>query len=248
MHDAFTLDGVEVWTVEDGGRIHHRNSSGVWAYQTTPDEVQDLLRRIYFRPNGTHGWAVGENGAFIGTTNGGATWSHWDPTTVVGSGSEDLWDVHFLDDGSQGWVCGLEMIWHWTSTSDTWAQVELIDDSEPPVSVFERYEEFKLYAIDIVPGETSGTILGLASAEPGLILRSTDDGDVWQVVFDVTCLCPQDPDPCPETPLPSDLQSAPAKRCAERIPRMRRCGTSRSAGARPEASLCASEASIPTAA
>jgi hypothetical protein len=54
LFDVFTIDGVEAWTVEDGGRIRHRDSAGNWTFQTVPNAVKDKLHRIFFLP-GTSG-------------------------------------------------------------------------------------------------------------------------------------------------------------------------------------------------
>jgi photosystem II stability/assembly factor-like uncharacterized protein len=75
VFDIYSPDGVEAWSVEDGARIRHRTSAGVWSFQPTPKEVQDTLHRVHFLSNVLTGWAVGESGWILKTTTGGATWS-----------------------------------------------------------------------------------------------------------------------------------------------------------------------------
>jgi hypothetical protein len=80
VHDTFTFDGGEVWTVEDGGRIRHRSSAGgAWQFEIVPTPVNTMLRHVHFVPDSTPadgptGWAVGDDGWIIKTTNGGTTW------------------------------------------------------------------------------------------------------------------------------------------------------------------------------
>jgi hypothetical protein len=47
--DGFTLDGNEMWTGEDGGRIRHTVDGGLsWTFQVVPPEVKDPILRIHF--------------------------------------------------------------------------------------------------------------------------------------------------------------------------------------------------------
>jgi photosystem II stability/assembly factor-like uncharacterized protein len=130
VHDSFTFDGNEVWTVEDGGRIRHRTSAGVWEFQIVPSPIKTMLRHIHFVPDdtpadGPTGWAVGDEGWIIKTTNGGTTWvqTNFDSTHAqvpavllpqyqrqYAPDTEQLYDVFFLDE-MRGWLCGLHGIW-----------------------------------------------------------------------------------------------------------------------------------------
>jgi hypothetical protein len=74
---VFTIDGIEAWTVEDGGRIRHRDASGNWTFQAVPPEVKDTLHRIFFLPGSAGaqtGWAVGSDGSVLKTVNSGSVW------------------------------------------------------------------------------------------------------------------------------------------------------------------------------
>jgi hypothetical protein len=74
VHDTVSADGLENWTAEDGGRIRHRQSNQ-WTFQTVPAQVKDTLRRVFFLPNRLDGWAVGQNGWIVRTSDGGAHWN-----------------------------------------------------------------------------------------------------------------------------------------------------------------------------
>jgi hypothetical protein len=186
--DAFTLDGEEIWTVEDGGRIRYRaTATGAWTFQTTPDVVKDSLQRIFFHSNGSSGWAVGQNGWVVQTANGGASWAvSWQQASASGSGYEDLWDVHVLDDDA--WILGLHGIWHWSTANPTWTAVTLKAITGAVLTYNDLVEkDVELYALDVV--DTGSGILGLASAEPGWIFRATQPEE-WEVVFEIQSKCP----------------------------------------------------------
>jgi photosystem II stability/assembly factor-like uncharacterized protein len=196
VFDGFTLDGNEVWTVEDGGRIRHRNSAGIWAFQKVPVEVKDPLLRIHFLSDGLHGWAVSKSGHLIRTTDGGANWiwSFRKPGVLPGATFEELWDIFMLD-GSIGWMCGLHSIWYTQTGGQTnadWTQVTLLDQNGVPITNPADLEEIELYSLDVALG-TNPPILALASAEPGLVFRPllqpSFDPLTWKVVYDARALC-----------------------------------------------------------
>jgi photosystem II stability/assembly factor-like uncharacterized protein len=153
------------------------------------------LRRVQFLDDALHGWAVSNGGWVLCTTNGGASWAtmHRMPA-VIGTGWEDLWDIHFVDP-DHGWLVGLHAIWYSDDGGQSWNPTTLLDSQSQPITG-NALEEVELYAIDVVDG--SGQMLGLASAEPGWIFRATDPL-VWQVVFEVEDLCPTPPAACSTT-------------------------------------------------
>jgi photosystem II stability/assembly factor-like uncharacterized protein len=69
-----------------------------WTLQTSPTTAQ--LNSICF-VDANHGWAVGNLGNIIATTNGGTTWA----SQGAGSTTEDLYSVSFYDINN-GWVVG----------------------------------------------------------------------------------------------------------------------------------------------
>lgn len=173
VHDGFmSPDGSRLWTVEDGGRIRYRDPSGTWTYQTTPAGVQDILHRIHFIDN-DKGWAVGQNGWFLKTTNGGGTWQAlFQMASLLNpSEPEELFDVHFLD-ANTGWLVGLSGIWYTTNggnTASAWTAATLLDAGGYPLEITPKIE---FYAIDVV--DRGSTLLALATCEPGFVLRNID--------------------------------------------------------------------------
>ena len=43
VHDAFTFDGVQVFTAEDGARVRARDVNGSWTFQQTPADLASDL-------------------------------------------------------------------------------------------------------------------------------------------------------------------------------------------------------------
>ena len=207
VFDTFTLDGEEVWTCEDGGRIRHRDGSGVWTHQAVPVEVKAPILRIHFLSDGLTGWAVSQDGYLLKTTNGGAdTAGRWsvlfrsEELDGFDNVRQELWDVHFLDE-DHGWLLGLHAMWY-TETGgeepEDWEAVRLCKEGTGVPGVpcdsytLSDLEEIEFYAFDVAEG-TDPPILGLASAEPGLIFRTkldpSFDPTTWLAVFDILSLC-----------------------------------------------------------
>jgi photosystem II stability/assembly factor-like uncharacterized protein len=184
VHDAFTLDGVTTWVVEDGGRLRHRNSAGVWSFQGTPVQVKDTLRRVFFLDDGLHGWGVAESGHVIRTFDGGVNWFTQSliPSVTPNYPWEPLWDIRFLDE-NEGWLLGEHWMWYSTNGGSTWDPVELWTGGGEPLDP----ESVEFYKFDIVP-LSSTAIRGFASAQPGWIFTATTKTS-WKVQFDMLELC-----------------------------------------------------------
>jgi photosystem II stability/assembly factor-like uncharacterized protein len=187
VSDAFTIDGQKVWAVEDGGRIRHRSASGTWSFQTTPPEVEDSLRRVHFFEDGLNGYAVGQNGWVLRTTDGGANWNVFHrQDAAFGSGFEDLWDVYAVSP-NEGFYVGLKGIW-WFRPKVSPPFFEFI-----PASFVNQQGQginalnLELYSIDIRTGPGGH---GLACCQPGLIFKQDPfSPSLWRQVFDIRSLC-----------------------------------------------------------
>ncbi len=151
--------------------------------------MKDTLHRVHFLANNLTGWAVGENGWVLKTTNGGATWTALFQKAALAnpSQSEELFDVHFQEDGVTGWLVGLHGVWFTTtggSTESAWNEASLFTATG---SILDP-AQVELYALDVVQRGTG--VLALAVAEPGYVLRSTNaQATAFQVVWNVYDLC-----------------------------------------------------------
>ncbi|MFN0007929.1 MAG: hypothetical protein ACKVXR_08470 [Planctomycetota bacterium] len=211
VFDVFTIDGVEAWTVEDGGRIRHRDASGNWTFQTVPPEVKDTIHRIFFLP-GTSGaqtgWAVASDGSVLKTTTSGSVWQR------VAQFSANLYAVHFVD-ATCGWIVGQRAIWYTENGGANWVPATLKKADGSTFSAAELLE-IELYEMDAVVDLDPPVdfpfgcpIIGLAAAEPGLIFR-TKNGREWQVVWDLFDHCDELTQDCERDCCP-DFQNPPDK-------------------------------------
>lgn len=104
-----------------------------------------------------NGWAVGESGAAVSTTDGGETWVSR-PGVVTG----DAWDVSFVD-GNTGWIAGGNgLIRKTTDGGETWTT-----QGTPTAET--------LYAVEFIDAMS-----GWAVGREGVILHTTDGGAQWQ--------------------------------------------------------------------
>jgi photosystem II stability/assembly factor-like uncharacterized protein len=75
INDVFVLSSVKIWFAADGGNIYFSEDKG--ASITTQDDgvaTAENLNSIHFA-GADKGYAVGENNAFVSTTDGGTSWA-----------------------------------------------------------------------------------------------------------------------------------------------------------------------------
>ena len=171
------------WTVEDGGRVRRTRDGGTnWSFLATPPCAQSQLRGVHFLTGGTTrvGWVVGDAGTILHTTDGGLTWSTLPVQNDPQGKPAELWDVWFQD-SQTGWLAGKHLLRKTIDGGQTWTDVTFVHPQDPGFSISSSVE---LYSIDFL--SAGGGFVGLASAEPGLILRTdqTSNGTVWTVVWD----------------------------------------------------------------
>ncbi len=129
--------------------------SQTWISQTSG--TTNILEAIWFK-DAQNGWAVGNSGTTLFTTNGGQTWSSINLTT------EDLKDVAFLDQ-SIGLIVGDNgRIFRTVNGGANWTSISSGTSSN-------------LLAVAFGEGGVA-----YAAGRDGVILRSTDNGASWTVV------------------------------------------------------------------
>src|SRR6202008_1190273 len=85
MRHAFTLQlGADqhTWVVGDGGIIRHSLNGPGFEVQRTPTGARHSLHDVYFLPDGSRGWACGNGGRVLETSDLGATWPLLPPTLL----------------------------------------------------------------------------------------------------------------------------------------------------------------------
>ena len=185
MQRVFVLDGQRAWTAEDGSRIRFTSDAGqTWTFQDTPDDSRGLLESVFFLPDGLHGWAVSDDGLVLGTDSGGlGGWTILTPVRLVDPTAPQnlatLYDIRFVDE-QHGWLAGLHLLKRTSDGGQTWIDVTVQDGNGDPLDM----RDLEIYALAFVSG--GGQQIGLASAEPGLILRTGDAlGETWTAVLDI---------------------------------------------------------------
>lgn len=186
INEATILDSGEVFAVEGGGRIRHRDVNGTWTFQQTPTEAPSLLRRVAARTteNGTEVLAVGIDGWLL-RKDGGGPWTAWwqqseDPPLT---GFADLWDVAW-DGAGRRYILGLHGIWR-ESSHFTWLPAFFWDSTNPQTQQPIDPADLELYAFDFAPDGAA-----LASAQPGMIFKLRPGSlDHWELVFDLSTKC-----------------------------------------------------------
>lgn len=194
--DAFTLtdanDDWHQWICSDGSRIAYRKNFDPWQFQRVDDAAKDTLRRIFFLSDATTGWAVGADGRFLFWDAPSQQWVLFpqireDMDGPIGSGSgppADLYDVHFLENGMNGWLIGTKQVWFTTNGGADWS-ISHVPWTTPP-------DFLEYYAIDVAV-RPNGDLIGLICGEPGIVLKA-ESGPLgplnsWLTVLDVKPLC-----------------------------------------------------------
>jgi photosystem II stability/assembly factor-like uncharacterized protein len=126
-------------------------TSGIWTLQSPLPTGQNLngLSMV----SATEGWAVGDGGVILSTTDGGVTWTPQDSGTSV-----QLTAVQFLD-SQHGWAVGNDVLYT-TNGGQTWLKGQ--------------YSGATLYGISMVNAST-----GWAVGGSGTIVATTNGGRTW---------------------------------------------------------------------
>lgn len=128
--------------------------------QTITHQVSSTVNHIeaVWFTDALNGWAVGNSGTILMTTNGGESWSSKNLTT------QDLKDVAFLD-SQVGLIVGDDgRIYRTTDGGSNWSQISSGTESN-------------ILAVAFGEGR-----MAYAAGRDGVLLRSTDNGASWSVV------------------------------------------------------------------
>lgn len=153
-------EGTAPLFVEAGGR---RDTARVFVYADTGWVLQPNpsnganLNGVHFRPDGRRGWAVGDAGRIVRTTNAGADWS------VAPSGTSFNLNAVWFTSDTEGWAVGNgSTVLRTTNGGAGWSRVTSANPGENLLDV-------------AFTSPTTGFAVGTA----GTIIRTTNGGASW---------------------------------------------------------------------
>jgi len=153
-------EGTALLTVWGGGKA---DTATVLVYATAPgwlvqtSNASEDLYDVFFDTAGRLGWAVGNGGVVLSTTNAGASWARRVPTTFA------LHGVWFTS-AQEGWVVGAGgTVLHTLNGGSSWTRLASTGSSEDLTDVYFATRD-------------TGWVVGSG----GLILATTDRGETWQ--------------------------------------------------------------------
>jgi photosystem II stability/assembly factor-like uncharacterized protein len=138
--------------------------SQTW-HSIEPRATDHTLFSIYFLNQNT-GWAVGELGTLLGTSDGGFTW-----TSMQTGVTDTLFDVKFVD-AQTGWMCGSNgLVLKTIDGGQTW-------QSQPKRTNF-GINQIELFGKD--------TIWLVSKSYNILLFKSENSGALWRTVYFDSC-------------------------------------------------------------
>jgi len=154
-------EGTALLTVSGGGKadtasvLVYPTATG-WLVQTS--NVTDDLYDVFFDGAGRLGWAVGNGGVVLSTTNAGATWTRQLSTTLTPL--RGVWFTSALE----GWAAGNGgTVLHTLNGGSSWARLANTSSNENLMDVCFATRD-------------TGWVVGAG----GLILSTTDRGKTWR--------------------------------------------------------------------
>ncbi len=143
--------------VTDSGVVVVTPGTGGWTAQTS-NVSGSRLNGIFFQPDGRNGWACGDGGRMVRTTNAGSTWALQNTPTTARINA--VWFAN----ASMGFAAGAGgMILRTTNSGTSWTRLLTVPAAE------------NLHDITFADADT-GWVVGAS----GVLLRTTDGGDTWE--------------------------------------------------------------------
>jgi len=156
--------GKRIVAVGEHGIVLLSDDEGKTYRQARTVPVSATLSAVTFTDD-KHGWAVGQWGTILATSDGGETWSKQRMDTAV---DQPLFSVHFMND-RDGIAVGLwSMLLQTHDGGKTWTKTTL---PKPPDGGKADRNLYHVFA------DAKGGLY--ISAEQGTVLKSTDGGTNW---------------------------------------------------------------------
>jgi len=191
-------------TAEDGGRIRRTEDGGLtWDPAFVPDGVRGELRGLFFLDE-DDGWAVGDDGVILRTTNQGQNWiwlNEGDPILTPDPNSfaycqgvpaaipAGLWDIHMIN-ADEGWAVGNDGALAWTDNG--WQSWSYPQNFILPCTLFDDADPADIYRIHFFDSTH-----GIFITDYGRVYETADGGAKWPGI-DLRGMMPYCPDVAPE--------------------------------------------------
>ncbi|MEO8123903.1 MAG: YCF48-related protein [Burkholderiales bacterium] len=157
--------GARVVAVGEQGVVLLRDAPDAPLRQAKTVPVDATLTAVDF-VDAQHGWAVGQWGVILATTDGG---EHWQQQRLDIDNDRPLFAVHFID-AEHGVAVGLwSLVLTTADGGKTWIERKV---EPPPDSSRADLNLLGLF------GDSQGTLY--ATGERGMVLKSTDQGASWR--------------------------------------------------------------------
>jgi photosystem II stability/assembly factor-like uncharacterized protein len=143
------------------------STNAQWVLQNSGTQLN--LNSIFFI-NANTGWAVGDGGIILKSTNGGSNW-----ITQSGGTTDNLYSVHF-ENSNVGWIVGEDVrILKSTDGGSSWAA----QFANPPVLA----DLYSVHFRDSNNGWAIGNYMYSSSGYDSYLINTTNGGTTWQNNF-----------------------------------------------------------------
>lgn len=167
----FSLDMYHVWFATDQGNVYFSEDGGAtWTLQDSATASGgNVLNAIHFSGDGDHGYAVGETGAIIESTDGGESWSAITPP--VGTAAVHFYAVHTFDQRRVIVGNGAGGVWQTWDEGINWTQ-----ETYPGYAATSMVRDMRFI------NESTGFMIVDTQALLGEAYRSIDGGYNWKAL------------------------------------------------------------------
>lgn len=121
-----------------------------------------------------NGWAVGDDGAILHTTNGGDFWQQQtfpaDELPGFNDYEDILWAVDFIDH-TNGWICSRNSIFKTTNGGESWE-----------IKHSQNLEDGRFHDIELLNAEIGFAVGGDWWSADCILLKTVDGGESWEDV------------------------------------------------------------------
>lgn len=174
--DIALLDNGEAWSVGYDGkhprRVYHSKDVGK-SWDAMDVVGNDFIMKALSFPDSQHGWAVGNNGLIIRTTDGGKSWEMLEPPT-----SSNLEVVHFVN-SQVGYIGGKTAFLN-KITDEVTGSFEILCTKDGGNTWRRCYKENQPISFFQITSFSESAALAIMGGSQ--LIRTDDQGETWRNV------------------------------------------------------------------